>query len=80
LQFSARRRGAWLLLERVGDAVNTIDLELLLRIVVVLRAESIRRVGEVERTVGLVDEIVGAVQFLALIGVGKNCEWSFWVE
>ena len=37
-----------------------------------MRAQSIRRIGEVERAIGTVDEVVGTVQLFALVAVDQN--------
>ena len=63
---------AGFLFERVRDTVDAVDLELLGGVGVFLRGQTVGRIGEVERAVGFVDEVVGAVELLALIGVGED--------
>src|SRR5205085_5031482 len=65
---------------RTGNAIDAVDLQFFFGISVTLRRQTVRRIGEVQRTVGLVDEIVGTVELLALIRVREHGDWRLRVQ
>jgi len=73
-------RRAGLLLQRSDDAIHAVDLHLFQRVVVLLCRQSVRRIGEIERTVGLVDEVVGTAEFFSVVRIGEDGDLSFRVE
>src|SRR5258708_34122461 len=62
------------------NAVDAVDLEFLVGVIVFLGTKSVGWVGEVERAIRFVDEIVGTVEFLSLVGVGQDRNRPLWIE
>src|ERR1700723_2208419 len=62
------------------NEIDPIHFELLVGIGVALNTKTIGRIGKVERAVGLVDDVIGAVERFALIGVGEDGELGFWIQ
>src|SRR5437660_9235770 len=62
------------------NAIDTVDLQLLLRIVVLLGGQTVRRISEVQRAIRFVHQIIGAIELLSLVGVGQNRDLRFRVE
>src|SRR5215467_8007366 len=74
------RRCTRFLVKCSGNTIDTIDLQFLLWIIVVLCPKPVWRIGEVKRTIGLVCQIIWAIQLLALIAVCQNRDLGFWVD
>ena len=60
-------RRPWRVRESFGDAIDAVKRQLLQWVLVALGREAVRRVGEVERTVGTINQVVRAAQALALV-------------
>ena len=72
LQLIARRRGPGRLIKRLRYAIHAIHLQLLDRVAVTLRRQPIGRISKVKRPVGLVNQIIRTIKFLALIRVRQH--------
>ena len=72
LQLGTRGGCPGLLRNSTGDAVDAIHLQFFGWVAVRLRSKPIGWIGEVERAVRLVDQVIGVVQALALVGVREN--------
>lgn len=69
-----------LLLPRFRNAIDTVDLQLVLRIVVLLGGQTVRRISELEPAIRFVHQIIGAIELLSLIGISQNRDLCFRVE
>src|ERR1700751_5738209 len=62
------------------ESVNAGERQLLFRIALLLCAQAVRRISEIEVPAPAVDHVIGAVQFLALVLIGQNCNRAFGVH
>src|SRR5581483_7244913 len=65
-------RSACLVIDRMRNAIHAIPFELLDRVIVVFGRQPVRRIGEVERTIGFVHQVIWTVEALALIGINQH--------
>src|ERR1700685_3117045 len=80
LNFRVIGRRTGFLLDCIDNAKHAVEFLFFRWIVVALGSQSIGWIGEIERAVRFVDEIVGAVELFAVVSIGKDCNLSFRVE